>query len=240
MNTSLVAALSCGLLCGAAAAGRLQVSVTDKDGAPVPDVVVLVEPQAKVAPKPAAAPVVITQRDLRFAPFLTIVPVGSTLRFVNEDGYDHHVRSTPSGPLGSMPAVKNFELRLDAADGMAPVANDDYKPAPSRKKSGATSADVKVDQPGPIGLGCHIHSSMRAQVYVSGTPWFAKTDANGVATIDGVPDGAADLSVWHPDQLQEQATQHLQLNPWHLKVDRQLNFTPPSHRSSYALTPARI
>src|SRR5919206_4915360 len=144
MNTSLVAAISCGLLCGAAAAGTLQVSVTDKDGAPVPDVVVLVEPQAKLAPKPAAAPVVITQRDLRFAPFLTIVPVGSTLRFVNEDGYDHHVRSTPSGPLGSMPSVKNFEMRLDAT---APApAGDDYKPQTARKKTGTSSFDVKLDE----------------------------------------------------------------------------------------------
>ncbi|MFL6662841.1 MAG: plastocyanin [Rhizobacter sp.] len=231
MNTSLVAALSCGLLCGAAAAGTLQVSVTDKDGAPVPDVVVLVEPQAKVAPKPAAAPVVITQRDLRFAPFLTIVPVGSTLRFVNEDGYDHHVRSTPSGPLGSMPAVKNFELRLDAAVAAAAPVNDEYKTSAPRKKSGATTADVKVDQAGPIGLGCHIHSSMRGQVYVSGTPWFAKTDANGMATMEGVPDGAADLSIWHPDQLQEQPTQHLQVTAAPLKASGQLNFTPRRRKS---------
>src|SRR6185369_5890967 len=107
--------------------------------------------------------------------------VGSTLRFVNRDGYDHHVRSTPSGPLGSMPAVKNFELRLDAAEAMAQTAaRDEYKTTSApRKKSGATTADVKVDQAGPIGLGCHIHSSMRGQVYVSATPWFAKTDANG-------------------------------------------------------------
>src|SRR5205814_2994184 len=143
-----------------AAAGTLQVSVTDKDGAPVPDVVVLVEPQATVAPKPAAAPVVITQRDLRFAPFLTIVPMGSTVRFVNRDGYDHHVRSTPSGPLGSMPSVKNFEYRLDAAISAAPAVYDEYKPAPvARKKAGTTWAEAKLDQAGPIGLGCHLHSS---------------------------------------------------------------------------------
>src|SRR5881409_3858186 len=127
---------------GCAKAGTVQVSVTDKDGKPVPDVVVLVEPAEKVAPKPAAAPVIITQESLHFAPFLTVVPAGSTLRFVNRDSYDHHVRSTPSGPLGSMPAVKNFELRLDAAEGAAPPAsNDEYKTTSApRKKAGATTA----------------------------------------------------------------------------------------------------
>lgn len=220
-------ALAISLMWGAAHAGSVQVSVTDKDGKPVPDVVVLVEPANKVAPKAAAAPVVIAQENLRFAPFLTIVPVGSTLRFVNRDGYDHHVRSTASGPLGSMPSVKNFELRLNAADSAAaPASNDEYKTTTTRKKSGSTWAEVKVDQAGPIGLGCHIHNSMRGQVYVSGTPWFAKTDANGEATLEGVPDGAADLSLWHPDQLQEQATQHLQVTAAPLKAIGQLNFTP--------------
>src|SRR5438105_8151566 len=221
---AVLAAAGC-LAAGLAHAGTLQVSVTDKDGAPVPDVVVLVEPAGKVAPKPAAAPVVIAQENLRFAPFLTIVPVGSTLRFVNRDGYDHHVRSTPSGPLGSMPSVKNFEVRLDSAQAPAPVANDEYKTTSApRRKSGATSADIKVDEPGPIGLGCHLHGSMRGQVYVSGTPWFAKTDAHGIATIEGVPDGTAELSLWHPDQLQEQANQRLQVTPAPVKVSGQLNF----------------
>jgi hypothetical protein len=134
----------------------------------------------------------------------------------------------PSGPLGSMPPVKDFELRLDGIG--AAVANDDYRPAPARKKSGMTSADVKVDHPGPIGLGCHFHSSMRAQVYVSGTPYFAKTDPSGVATVDGVPDGAADLSVWHPDQLQDQPVQRLQVTAAPTKLNSQLNFTPRRRR----------
>jgi hypothetical protein len=72
---------------------------------------------------------------------------------------------------------------------------------------------------------------MRGQVYVSGTPWFAKTDANGVATIEGVPEGAADLNLWHPDQLQEQPAQRLQLTAAPLKAIGQLNFTPRRRRT---------
>jgi plastocyanin len=215
---------------GVAQAGRVQVTVTDLQGRPVPDVVVLVHPASTAAPTPAVAPVLIVQQDMRFVPFLTIVPVGSTLRFVNRDGYDHHVRSTPSGPLGSTPPAKIFELRLDAADSVASVANGGARPAASHGTSGASEAEIKVDQPGPIGLGCHLHSSMRGQVYVSDTPYFAKTDANGVASIDGVPDGAAQLDMWHPDQLQDQAAQHLQVTQGPLKLDTQLNFAPRRRR----------
>lgn len=223
--------LALGMLLGVAQAGTVQVLVTDKDGKPVPDVVVLIEAANKVVAQAAAAPVVILQEGLRFVPFLSVVPAGSTLRFVNRDAYDHHVRSTPSGPLGSTPAVKNFELRLDAADSAATSPNDEYKsPAPARKRGGASSADVKVETAGAIGLGCHIHASMRGQVYVSGTPWFAKTDANGVAGIEGVPDGTIELNVWHPDQLQEQATQRLQVGAAPLKAPVQLNFTPRRRR----------
>lgn len=211
---------------GAAHAGSMQIHVTDKDGKPAQDVVVLVEPATKVAPKPGTAPVVVAQQDLKFSPFLTVVPVGTTLRFVNKDSYDHHVRSTPSGPLGSMPSVKNFELRLDAAR-EADSSYDSYKnPAPKGQKSGTSWQEVKVEQPGPIGLGCHLHSSMRGQVYVSGTPFFAKTDASGQATIDGVPDGAAEVIIWHPDQLAEQTPVRVMVTSAPMKAVGQLNFTP--------------
>ncbi|HEX5687795.1 MAG TPA: plastocyanin [Ideonella sp.] len=234
---------SCLLITGLTAmaqAGTLDVNVLDRDGQPAADVVVLVQVPNQPSAKPAAAPVVIAQQDLRFQPFLTVVPVGSTLRFVNKDGYDHHVRSVPSGPLGSMPAVEYFELRLDGSGAPATTGSssyggyDDYatKPAaPAKKKSGSSTADVKVDRAGPIGLGCHIHGSMRGQVYVSASPWFAKTDAKGVAHIEGVPDGAAEVVVWHPDQLQDQASVKVQVGAAPAKVDAALNFTPKRRRS---------
>ena len=225
-------ALASFALVAAARAGTIQLTVTDKDGKPVPDVVVLVEASNKAAAVPATAPVVIAQEGLRFVPFLTVVPLGSTLRFVNRDPYDHHVRSTPSGPLGNTPSVASFEFRLDAGAAAPPSPNDEYKsPAPPRKRSGTSSADVKVDKPGAIGLGCHIHASMRGQVYVSGSPWFGKTDADGNVSIDGVPDGAAEVSVWHPDQLQDQVVLRLQVSATPAKAAAQLNFTPRRRRT---------
>ncbi|MEO8152653.1 MAG: plastocyanin [Rhizobacter sp.] len=231
MNKNTLALLALALGTSWAQAGTVQLTVTDKDGKPAPDVVVLVEQTVKAVPSPAAKPVVIIQESSRFVPFLTVVPVGSTLRFVNKDGYDHHVRSTPSGPLGSIPPVKNFELRLDA-DMIAEArgGTDAYPSGPARKRSGTSTSDVKVDVAGAIGLGCHLHGSMRGQVYVSDTPWFAKTDANGVATIEGVPDGAAQLTLWHPDQLQEQAAVAVQVSATPLKTSSQLNFVTRRRR----------
>lgn len=216
-----------------AQAGSLQVTVTDRDGKPAADVVVLINATNATAARPAAAPVVIAQEGLRFAPFMTVVPVGSTLRFVNRDNYDHHVRSTPSGPLGSMPAAQYFELRLDAAQA-APAQRaygDDYATPAASKKSGTSIAEVKLTQPGPIGLGCHLHSSMRGQVYVSATPWFGKTDANGVLKLDGLPEGNADITLWHPDQLQEQAALKAQIGAQPAEATGNLNFTPRRRRA---------
>lgn len=226
---------------GAAHAGTLDINVLDRDGQPAADVVVLVQVPNQPAAKPAAAPVVISQENLRFQPFLTVVPVGSTLRFVNKDTYDHHVRSMPSGPLGSMPAVEYFELRLDGTgapatsnSGSSYGGYDDYntKPAaPAKKKSGSSTADVKADHAGPVGLGCHIHGSMRGQVYISATPWFGKTDAKGAVRIEGVPEGAAEVLVWHPDQLQDQAPVKVQVSAAPARIEAGLNFTPKRRRS---------
>lgn len=231
MNKHTLTLLAITVFAGLSRAGTVQLTVTDKDGKPAPDVVVLVQHAVKTVPSPAAKPVLITQEGSRFIPFLTVVPMGSTLRFTNKDGYDHHVRSTPSGPLGSIAPAKTFELRLDADPiASARSGTDPYPSGPAKTPSGTSTVDVKMDQPGAIGLGCHIHGSMRGQVYVADTPWFAKTDANGVATIEGVPDGAAQLTLWHPDQLQDQAPVPVQVSATPLKTGTQLNFTPRRKR----------
>ncbi len=210
-------------LLATAEAGTVQVSVTDLDGKPAADVVVLVSSSGKAVSAAASGPVVIAQQDLRFAPALTVVPVGASVRFINRDGFDHHVRSTPSGPLGNTPAVTTFEFRLDAAAGNAASSV-------ARKRNEPAAAEIKLETPGPIGIGCHLHSSMRGQIYVSPTPWYGKTDASGVAVIEGVPDGAVDLALWHGDQLQAQPVQHLQVGAVPAKATAQLNFTPRRRR----------
>jgi plastocyanin len=223
-------------------AGALKLTVTDSEGKPAPDVVVLIAPGDKGATLAAPAPtppLVIAQENLRFTPFLTVAAMGSTVRFENRDGYDHHVRSTASGPLGQIPAVTSFELRLKASSSPKRTRSGDYgtpntEPNTSKEPNPAESvksADIKLDQPGAIGLGCHLHSSMRGQLYVANTPWFGKTDANGQLTLNGLPDGSAQVTLWHPDQFQNQATLQVQLSNSPTLAASKLNFIPKRRRS---------
>lgn len=198
------------LLAGPALAADLQVYITTPDGKPAPDVVVALFPPGGTVPAfaPPAEPVLVVQKDIRFQPYVTAVPLGTTLRFVNRDRFDHHVRSVAGGPLGSIAAAKDIDLRLAALKG-----------------GRETSADVKMDAPGITGLGCHLHGSMRAHVFVSPTPWVAVTDAAGKAALPGVPDGAGNLRLWHPDQLVAQPDVRTQA-AGSTSVEARLNFSP--------------
>jgi plastocyanin len=201
-------ATACALLSLGAGAGTVQVIVTGADGKPAANAVVQVRPSTPWTPRPAPSAAVVSQQDLRYEPFVTVVPQGGSLRFVNRDAYDHHVRSLAGGPLGSVAPAKQIDLRMG--------------PAKSGKD---TSSDVVLDQMGAIVLGCHLHGSMRAHVLVSDTPWSAVSDAAGRVRIDGVPDGAAELRVWHPDQLIDQSSQTLQVGAA-TSAEAKLNFTP--------------
>ena len=162
-----------------ATAAQLKLTVLNADGKPAQDVAVQVSPTAAWASQPLPPPVVILQQNIRFVPFVTVVPVGATVRFINKDKFDHHVRSQPGGPLGNVAPAKQFEFRMAAAkDGLDSAA-----------------ADLKLDTAGIVALGCHLHGSMRGHLYISPTPWFAVTDDQGRVRIEGVPDGQAEVRI---------------------------------------------
>jgi plastocyanin len=219
MKTTLLAASLATLLLGAAAqGGQVQISVTTPDGQPAADVAVMVHPTAAWTAQPLPEPVVIAQRNIRFVPFVTVVPLGATVRFVNQDRFDHHVRSQPGGPLGNVAPAKQFEFRMAAAGKDSPPA------------------DLKMDVPGTVALGCHLHGSMRGHVVVSTTPWFAVTDDKGIATIANVPDGQVEVKLWHPEQLTDQAAARLQV-VGHAGADAKLNFAPRRRAGATAPPP---
>lgn len=200
--------LLAGLAVQAAAAADLQVEVRNAAGRPAADVVVMLLPSVQQT-APAPRTVDIVQQDNRFVPYVTAVPAGSTVRFVNRDRYDHHVRSLGSGPMGAVPPATSFELRLGAV------------------QAGAKAIDsVVFDTPGSITLGCHIHGSMRGHLFVAATPWVAVTDDDGRARFSGLPDGSAEMRLWHPDQFTAQATQTLTLGAQN-QASARLSFNPP-------------
>jgi plastocyanin len=205
-RTPLKAACAlCITLAGAwplAQAASLSVTVVDKEGKPAPDAVVVLVPAAKGAPK-TALPVMATivQEKMQFVPAVTLVGVGAKVRFVNNDPWDHHVRGGAGGlaQLSSATAPAGFELRLEG--------KSEGKPA--------KFSEVSLDKTGPqsaVLLGCFLHGSMRGSVYVSESPWAAKTGVNGVAQFDDVPEGQLQVKVWHGDQLVDLPPQQLKLD----------------------------
>jgi plastocyanin len=164
--------LLAGALCAIAApacAGDLVVTVTTPDGKPLADAVVTL-PVPAGAPKPAFPwKLEIAQKDKQFAPFVLVTPVGAEVAFPNLDKFRHHVYSFSKG--------NRFELEL--------YGREDER-------------SVTFKTAGTAALGCNIHDQMVAFVRVVDTPFAAKTDAAGLATIKAAPDGAAKLTVWHP------------------------------------------
>jgi len=166
-------ALSAFALAAAAAAhaqsSEIVATVTDSQGKPLADAVVVAVPADRAAratgkPRDDA----IFQVDKEFVPKVSVVLVGTSVAFPNNDSVRHHVYSFSS--------AKKFELPL-------------YQGVPAQP--------VVFDRPGVVVLGCNIHDWMVAYVYVSESPHFAKTGADGKATITDVPARAYVVRVWH-------------------------------------------
>ena len=159
-----------GMLSWAAAvsAAGVTVTVTGSDGRPVQGAVVTVTEPGVPSAAPRG-PYVMAQQNIAFAPHLLIVPVGAVVKFPNFDQVRHHVYSFST--------PKKFELKLYGRD---------------------ETKSVQLDKPGVVAIGCNIHDSMSAFIFVSATPYVAITDAAGRVRLNVAPSGRATLAVWHP------------------------------------------
>lgn len=156
------------VLPGLAAAAPLTVRVIDAAGRPVRDAVLTYYPAGQAhAPRPTGR-YVVSQRNLQFHPFITIVPLDADVSFPNFDNTKHHVYS--------FSPAKRFELKLFAKD---------------------QSRTVHFDKAGVVALGCNIHDQMSAFIIVTDSAWTAQTNEQGVAILE-VPDSAGHLTLWHP------------------------------------------
>jgi plastocyanin len=162
-----------------AVAAQLQVAVRDRSGKPVADAVVLAMPaDPKVTLRAAAQTDAVDQVDKQFVPYVKVIFVGSTIRFPNSDNIRHQVYS--------FSPAKRFELPL---------------------YSGTQAQPILFDKAGVVVLGCNIHDWMLGYVYVSETPYFAKTGAAGTASLSDLPPGDYLLRVWQPSmEGSEQST----------------------------------
>lgn len=214
MRSALILIALCVVL-ARSQAGIVSITVLDKEGKPVPDAVVVVTPAAKGTPKvPLPMTAMVQQEKMRFIPAVSIVPVGAKVTFTNNDSWEHHVRGSAAGLAQFSSTGGGFELRLDGkADG---------KPA--------KQAEVVMDKAGAVLLGCHIHGSMRGHIYVTESPWAQRTTPEGQAVFDDVPDGAAQVRVWHGEQLIDLPIQTLTVGASPARATVQLQVVPRRRR----------
>lgn len=174
LRASLVIVLAAAAIWGigaqAAPGGSLRVQVVDERGAPVRDAVV----EVGTAGRSSGAirfpwRMAMAQKELQFTPGTLVVPKGTTVAFPNLDQVRHSIYSF------SKPARFSFDLygRDQTRSQQLPIT-------------------------GTVAIGCNIHDRMRGYIRVVDTAYAGKTDGNGMLTLEGLPAGAAKLTIWHP------------------------------------------
>lgn len=112
--------------------------------------------------------VVIDQRNKTFLPHVSVVTVGTTVDFPNNDTVFHNV-------FAYYQAAK-FDF------GMYP--------------RGATKR-MTFDKAGLVVLQCNVHTDMSAYIMVVDTPYYALTDKQGRFHFSHLPPGTYTLHAWH-------------------------------------------
>lgn len=149
-----------------------RIVVHDQSGRALADAVVYIDSPGSRIKSPLTGQ--IAQKDKQFMPTVSVVRVGASVSFPNQDTVRHHVYS--------FSPAKTFDIRL---------------------YSGTPTSPVVFDKPGLVVLGCNIHDWMLAYVKVVDSPWFGKTDAAGELVLAGVPPGEYVLRAWYPGMQRE-------------------------------------
>ena len=156
---------------GLAEAGTLVAIAGDRDGQAMTSVVITLKPIGVAAPVTVPATIIVTQEDLQFKPYISIIRKGSSVVFANRDTVEHHIKSFSSS--------RPFEIAV-------------HKP-------GDTPPPIRFDSEGAIVAYCILHDWMRAYVYVADTPWYGMSNSTGATRIENVPAGEYEVIAWHPD-----------------------------------------
>lgn len=163
------------------AAAQFTATLVNAEGAPLADGVVALIP-AQQPDYNDVPTALMDQRQNMFVPHVLAIRTNTLVRFPNSDDVRHHVYS--------FSPAKKFELRL---------------------YHGMTAEPVLFDKPGTVVLGCNIHDSMVAYIYVVESEYFAVSDNTGKVNISA-PAGSYELQVYHPYLLDEYPASAVQLN----------------------------
>lgn len=135
---------------------------TDPDPSPA---VVWIEkaPASKVEPRT----VEIRQEGLEFRPRVLAIPLGSTVKFPNNDDVFHNVFSYSKS--------KRFDL--------------------GRYPKGESKSET-FDAKGQVDLRCEVHDHLRGYIHVFDHPYYAVAKEDGTYSIPNVPPGKYTLVAW--------------------------------------------
>jgi plastocyanin len=154
---------------------------------------------------------VIDQVDRRFVPDVIAIHPGQSVEFPNSDNVRHHVYSFSE--------IRQFSTRLYADEPVAPV---------------------QFNNTGIATLGCNIHDSMVAYVYVSEWQHIAVSDEQGQLELTALSEIPETLHVWHPWMDDPDGRREVRLQPQARdggQLTITLNVTPPRREGGFgALT----
>lgn len=151
-------------------ASELKINVINITKSAMPDIVVTLEAEFNQKPyTPIPKNKIISQINNKFEPFITIINLGSKIQFPNYDLTAHHVYS--------FSPAKTFELKL-------------YTRLPEQA--------ITFDKVGPVSLGCGIHDSMEAYIFVTDKKHVKISNKYGQVRFKNLSKGNYKLTLWHP------------------------------------------
>ena len=134
-----------------------------------PSTLVALEPQPSVEVPVKTEPAIMDQAGYQFLPAFLVAQAGQAVQFRNSEDVLHNVRVTEGG---------------------------EQKPVFNVATLAFGSYEHKFERPGLYDVSCDIHSTMRASILVMDTPYTAATGPDGRFTIDNVPPGHYNLTVY--------------------------------------------
>jgi len=111
----------------------------------------------------------VDQRGRTFIPHISVITIGTTVSFPNNDTIFHNVFAEYS-------KEDRFDIGMYAR--------------------GATKRHT-FSKPGVVAVMCSVHPDMSAYIVVIDTPYYTVADSNGEYAIKNVPAGSYTLKVWH-------------------------------------------
>lgn len=165
-------------------AGDFEITLVDASDNPLADLVVFLKPLNAMALPVSDKVIEIGQLQRAFTPYISVMQLGNQAIFQNKDDITHHIYS----PVGE----NKFSFKIRAGE--------------SRNKN-------DFQQLGEVAMGCNIHDWMSGYLYLVDTPYFGKTNVQGIVNIAIEQQGKYELVAWHP-QMQVDGHSYSQAVEW--------------------------